>query len=77
MESLSLEEENIIKDTRNLFRLKKEQNYTATEDIRNLFRLEKETKAIKDKILRDIKSLFQYEKEENYYKPVTVSKSCI
>ena len=28
MESLSLEEEN-IKDMRNLFRLKKEQNYTA------------------------------------------------
>ena len=29
MESLSLEEENIIKDIRNLFRLKKELNYTA------------------------------------------------
>ena len=48
METLSLEEENIIKDTRNLFRLKKEQNYTAIKDIRNLFRQEKETKAIKD-----------------------------
>ena len=27
----SLEEENIIKNVRNLFRLKKEQNYTAVE----------------------------------------------
>ena len=31
MESLSLEEENIIKDIRNLFTLKKEENYTATK----------------------------------------------
>ena len=38
MESLSLKKENIIKDIRNLFRLKKEQNYTAIKNIRNLFR---------------------------------------
>ena len=64
----------IIKDIRNLFRLKKELNYTAIKDIRNLFRLEKETKAIKDRILRDIENLFKHEKEEkNYYKPVRVS----
>ena len=37
MESLSLEEEKIIKNIRNLFRLKKELNHTATKDIRNLF----------------------------------------
>ena len=74
MESLSFEEENIIKDIRNLFRLKKEQNYTAIKDIRNLFRQEKETKAIKDRILRDIKNLFEHEKEiENNYKPVRAS----
>ena len=36
MESLSLEEEKIIKDIRNLLRLKKEQNYTAIKDITNL-----------------------------------------
>ena len=42
MKSLHLEEENIIKDIRNLFRLEKEQNYTAIKDI-NLFRQEKET----------------------------------
>ena len=37
MEGLSLKEENIIKDIRNLFRLKKEPNYTAIKYIRNLF----------------------------------------
>ena len=52
MESLSLEGENIIKDIRNLFKLKKELNYTSIKDF---FRLEKETKAIEDIILRDIK----------------------
>ena len=38
METLSLEEENIIKDIRNIFRLKKEQNYNAIKDIRTTFR---------------------------------------
>ena len=66
------EEENIIKDIRNLLGLKKEQRYTTLKDIRNLFRLEKETKSIKDRILRDIKNLFEHE-EENYYKLVTVN----
>ena len=47
MESLCLEKENVIKDDiRNVFRLKKELNYTAIKDIRNVVRLEKETKAI-------------------------------
>ena len=74
MESLSLEEENIIKDTRNLFRLNKRQNSITIKRIRNLFRQEKETKAIKNRILRDIKNLFENEKEEeNYCKPVRVS----
>ena len=73
MESLSLEEENVIKDTRNLFRLKKELNYAAIKDIRNHFRLEKETKVIKDKTLRDIKNLFEHEEEKDYYKLVRVS----
>ena len=45
MESLSLEEENIFKDIWNLFRLKKELNYTPIKSVRNIFRLEKETKA--------------------------------
>ena len=67
------EKENIIKDIRNLFRLKKELSLTATEDVRNLFRQEKESKSIKDRILRDIKNLFEHKEEENYYKPVTIS----
>ena len=69
MKILSLEEKNINKDMRNIFKLKKEQYYTAVKDIRNLFRQEKETKPIKDRILRDIKKLLEHKKEEeNYYK---------
>ena len=62
MESLSLEEGKIIKDIKNLLRIKKEQNYTAITDVTNLFRQEKEAKAIKDRILRDIKNLSEHEK---------------
>ena len=64
------QEENIIKDIRSLFRLKKEPNYAAIKDVRNLFRLEKEAKAIKDRILKNIKNLFEHEKEENFYKTI-------
>ena len=64
MEDLRLEEENIIKDMRNLFGLKKEQNYTAVKDIRNIFRLGKEIKAIKDEILRDIKIFLRMKKKK-------------
>ena len=68
------EEEKIIKDIRNLFRLNKEQTDTAIKDIRNLFRLKKETREIKYIVLRNIKNLFEYEKEEeSYYKPVKVN----
>ena len=35
MKRLSLEEENIIKDIRNLFKLKKELSYTAVKDIKS------------------------------------------
>ena len=47
MENLILEEEKIIKNIRNLFRLKKNQ-ITLQLQIKNVFRLKKETKAIKD-----------------------------
>ena len=68
------EEKKIIKDVRNLFRLKKELNHTSIKDIRNLFRREKETKEVKDRPLRDIKNLFEHEKkEENCYKPARVN----
>ena len=73
MKSLSLEEENIIHDIRNLFRLKKELNYTTVIDIRNLFRLERKAKVIREKV-RDIKNRFDHEEEEkSYYKPARVS----
>ena len=68
------EEKNIIQDIKNLFKLKKELDYTAIKDIRNLFRLNKEIKTIRDRILGNIKNLFEHEKqEENYYKPVRVN----
>ena len=41
MERLSLEEENIIKDIRNLFILKNKLNYTAIKDKKKIFTLEK------------------------------------
>ena len=67
-------EEKTVKDIRNLFRLKIEQNKTAIKDITNLFRIKKEVKGIKDIALRNIKNLFEYGKEEeNYYKPVRVN----
>ena len=70
------EEEKIINDIRNLFRLRKELNYTVVKDKRNLFRKEKETKAIKHRILGDIKNFFEHEEEEekNCYKPIRVNK---
>ena len=42
-ESLTPEEENIIKDKRNLLRLKNEQNYSAVKNI-NLFMLKNKLK---------------------------------
>ena len=72
IKSLSIEKEKIIKDIRNLFRLKKELNYTAIKDIRNIFRLEKETKEITDRVL-GATNPFKHKEEESYYKPVTVS----
>ena len=51
MQSLSLEEDNMVKDKRNLSRLKKQLNYTAIKDTTNLLRLGKETKEIKDTLI--------------------------
>ena len=67
IENPTPQEENIMKDLKKIFRLKKELNYTAIKDIRDHLRLEKETKAIKDRILRDSKNLYVHE-EENYCK---------
>ena len=57
MKSPGLEEENIIEDMGNLFRLnkpKKVKYHLAIEGIKNIFRLEKENNAIKDRIISDI-----------------------
>ena len=76
MENTRSQEEKIINDKRNLFRLKKEQNNAGIKDIRNLFKLNKWVKGIKDIVLRNIKNLFENEKEEeNLYKPVRVNKN--
>ena len=63
-------EDNIIKDVRDPFRLKKEIDDTTIKDIINLFSLKKENEVIKeDRVKRDIRNLFEHE-EEDYYKPV-------
>ena len=64
-------EDNVIKDLRNLFRLKKLIDDTAIKDIRNLFRLKNENEAIKVWIIWEIKKLFEHG-EEGYDKPVRV-----
>ena len=46
MKSVSLKEENIIKNIKTLFRLKKEPNYTAIKDTKNLFRQKKKLKQL-------------------------------
>ena len=62
MESWSLEEENIIKDIRNPFRLEKEAE--IIKDINYIIEI---------LLLRDIKNLFEHEEEKNYNKLVGVS----
>ena len=54
MKSLNLEEENIIKYVRNLFRLAKNEEIKDRifSDIRNLFILKKENKTMKHILLR-------------------------
>ena len=70
MKNPRLEEQKIIKDIRNLFKLKEEQNDTAIKYKKKVFRLKKEVKHI---VLRKIMNLSECEKEENYYKPERVN----
>ena len=73
IENSSHEKENIVKDTRNIYRLEKltkETTDTTNKGIRNLFRLEKESKAIKGKIPRDIRNVFRLEKENKATKDI-------
>ena len=51
-------EDNIIKDARNLFRLKKERNNNTSKDMRNLL-LNKKDEAIKGRVVRDITKIFE------------------
>ena len=62
-------EDNIIKDIKNLPRLRKAIDDSATKHIRNLFRRRKGNKTIKDKIIRDIKD---FGEKDNYYKPIKI-----
>ena len=69
-----MKEKKLIKDIRNLFILKQEQNDTAIKGKRNLFRLNTKITEIREIILRNTKNLFEYEKEkEHYYKPAGVN----
>ena len=64
MESLSLKEVKIIKDIRNFFRLRKEQNYTAIKDIRNLFRQKKKLKQLKLQYLEILRIFLSMKKKK-------------
>ena len=72
MESSSLEEESIIKNVRNLVRLKKE---TDDNTIKDIFLDQKnERKQLEIEYLEIIRNLFEHEgQEKNFYKPVKVS----
>ena len=64
MENSRLEEENIIKDIRNFFTLRKELNYTATRDMKSPFRREKESKAIKEESLEILRIFLSMKKKK-------------
>ena len=59
METLGLKEENIIKDIRNLFRLKQELNYTAIKDIRKLIEKKKKLYQLKMEYLEILRVLLR------------------
>ena len=63
MENPRPEGENIIKETRNLFRLKNKLNYTAIKDIRNLFKQEK-NKAIRIEYLEILRTFLSIKKKK-------------
>ena len=62
---------NIIKDVKNIFRLKNEIDHITCKDTRFHFRLVKENEAEWNRIVRDIRHLFELE-EKDCYKPVRV-----
>ena len=60
METLGLKEENIIKDIRNLFRLKQELNYTAIKDIRKLLEKKKKLYQLKMEYLEILRVFWEW-----------------
>ena len=65
MKTLSLKEENIIRDKRNLLRLKSiELNYNAIKDIRNVFRQKKKLKQLKKECLEVLRILLSIKKRK-------------
>ena len=56
-------EDNIIKDVRNIFRLKKEIDDTTIKDKRNLFRLKKENEVIKTEQLEILATFLSMKKK--------------
>ena len=62
LQKVKKREDKIIKDVKNLLKLKKEKDQNIIQSIKNLFRLEKENEAVKDRIIRDIRDLFGKEK---------------
>ena len=63
IKNLSPEEENVIKDIRNFFRLKKELNYTATKDIRNVLDEKKKRKQLKIEYLQILRIFLSMKKK--------------
>ena len=63
MKNLQLEEENIIKDIRNLFRRKKKLNYSPIKDIRNIFRQKKKLKQLRIEYLEILRIFFSMKKK--------------
>ena len=71
LEKNKINEDTIIKDVKNLFRLNKEIDDATSKEKINRFRLKEENEAIKDKVVEDVRNLSEH-KEENQYKPVRV-----
>ena len=71
MKSSRLEKENIIKDVRNLFRLKtlnKKTTDTTIKVLKNLFRLKKENKEFIDSAVIGIRNPFEYGDIRNIFR---------
>ena len=47
----------MIKDVRNLFRLKREIDDTTIKSVESLFRLKKENEAIKDREIKNVRNI--------------------